>query len=57
LIWNLPDISIIIFYNYGPKGSGGVTIGETVFTYVYMENIFQKSSEKRTTVPEKLKFT
>jgi hypothetical protein len=27
-------------------GSGGATIGETVFTYVYIENIFQKSSEE-----------
>jgi hypothetical protein len=25
---------------------GGATIGENVFTYVYIENMFQKSSEE-----------
>jgi hypothetical protein len=29
-----------------PWGSDGATIGETVFPYVYIENIFQISSEE-----------
>jgi hypothetical protein len=37
---------------------GGATIVGTVFTYyVYVENIFQKNFWRRTTAPEKLKFT
>jgi hypothetical protein len=37
-----------------PQGSGGATIGETVFTYVYPENIFQKSSEEEPLCPKNL---
>jgi hypothetical protein len=35
-----------------PWGLGGATIGETVFTYVYIENIFQKSSKEEPLCPK-----
>jgi hypothetical protein len=33
-------MKIQIYSRQGPRGSGGATIGKTIFTYVYIEKIF-----------------
>jgi hypothetical protein len=48
---------IKFFFKHGPQGVDGATIGETVFTWVYICKIFLKIFFSRTTGPEKLKFT
>jgi hypothetical protein len=42
LTWKLPDIvQIQVCSNHGPQGSIGATIGETIFTCVYIGKIFK----------------
>jgi hypothetical protein len=41
-----------VSYSHGLQRLGGVTVGKTIFTCVYIENIFS-----RTIQPEKSKFT
>jgi hypothetical protein len=39
--WKLPDIVQIQFYkNDGPRGLDGATIGETIFTCIYIGIFF-----------------
>ena len=41
--WKLSEIVQIQFCsNHGPRGSGGATIGETIFTCVYIGKIFKE---------------
>jgi hypothetical protein len=46
-----------MFVKIMPQGSGGAIIGETVFTYVYIENIFQNLLKKNHCARKKLKLT
>jgi hypothetical protein len=40
--WKLADIvQIQVCSNHGPRGSGGATIGETIFTCVYIGKMFK----------------
>jgi hypothetical protein len=40
--WQFADIvQIQVCSNHGPRGSGGATIGETIFTCVYIGKIFK----------------
>jgi hypothetical protein len=40
--WKLTDIvQIQVCSNHGPRGSGGATIGETIFAYVYIGKMFK----------------